>query len=596
MLTSQEVAQRKRSGQEIISQRGDSVDSSLGRVYVLCTFNLDLIKPYLTESLSRVDIAADVKCGSFGQLAQEVLNAQSGLYAANPDVVVLVPACQDLLSPLYQRPAQFGRAETEHLVDGRLVELQEMLQVLTSRLPNARVVVVPFGTDRVPGPHILDPESPERGQAGITRFVEGVRRLGSGSASVTIADWDWLAKSAGWAALTDDRLWYLGRMRLNPLGTAMLSDLLAQCLVVERGSTKKVVAVDLDNTLWGGVVGESGVEGLVLGGEGTGLAFQEFQRELLKWHDAGTLLAICSKNNPSDAWEVVDRHPAMILKREHFAAARINWQDKAQNLRELAAELNVGIDSFAFLDDNPVERSLVRTLLPMVLVPEIPADPAERPAFLRQAQFAQRREVTTTDRTRTQSYRVDAQRRELKATASDLDAFIASLQQHVTIAPLNPATLSRAAQMCQRTNQFNLTTRRYTADELERLVAEGNDVFTCSVRDRFEDSGIVGLAVLNYAEGRAEVDTLLLSCRILGRRIEDAFLAFLVTRARDKQVGELIGHYVSTPKNVQVASFYEDRGFAPIDQSRYRLNLSSGHTLPEVPAMISLCVASGVSP
>ena len=189
-------------------------------------------------------------------------------------------------------------------------------------------------------------------------------------------DWDYFACRNGWASFCDDRLWYLGRMRLNPLGLASLADLVAEYLAAFRGATRKVVAVDLDNTLWGGVVGEVGVQGIVLGNEGLGLAFQDCQRELLKWHDSGTLLAVCSKNNPEDALAVFDQHPDMILKREHFAAVRINWQDKATNLREIAAELDLGIDSFVFLDDNPVERGWISKALPEVAVPSLPTDPA----------------------------------------------------------------------------------------------------------------------------------------------------------------------------------------------------------------------------
>jgi FkbH-like protein len=313
-------------------------------------------------------------------------------------------------------------------------------------------------------------------------------------------------------------------------------------------------------------------------------------------HDAGILLAIASKNNPDDAREVLRDHPSMVLKQGHFAAVRINWQDKATNLQELADELNLGVDSFVFLDDNPVEREWLRRALPAVLVPDLPPDPVDRPAFLRQAPVFQRVTLTEADRIRAETYAVQAHRAELRSSASSFDEFLASLAQEVTIEPLQRQSLARAAQMCQRTNQFNLTTRRYTAADLERMVHSADtEAYVLAVKDRFGDNGITGLGILKLNGESAEVDALLLSCRVLGRRIEDAFLYVLAGRARDRGVRHLVGRYIPTSKNVQVASFYPERGFAAAGDGVFRLDLAQQRLDPPPEIVIKVPTSASVA-
>ena len=372
-------------------------------------------------------------------------------------------------------------------------------------------------------------------------------------------------------------------MRLNPSGLAVLAELVVRHVAAHRGMAKKVIVLDLDNTLWGGVVGEAGLAGLRLGEDGIGRAFQDFQRELLKLHDAGVLLAVASKNNPEDALEVFDRHAGMVLKRDHLAAMRINWQDKVTSVRELARELNLGIDSFVFLDDNPVEREWMQQGAPEIAVPELPDDPAHRPAFLRQLPLFARIDITDADVLRADSYAAQRHRRELESAVSSFDDFLASLEQELVVEALHQGSVGRAAQMCQRTNQFNLTTRRYTAADLQAMLSEeGVEMYTASVKDRFGDSGITGFGVLRFRGDTAEIDTFLLSCRVLGRRIEDAFLAVLVERAREKGACSVTGRYVPTAKNVQGATFYPDRGFEPGSTGEFELALDrSSLSIPE---------------
>ncbi len=575
MPSSPDVIRRRNLGLALLNQL-DAVQSDAARYAVLSTFNVDLIKPLLCEALDRAGLAARVHLAPFGQLVGQILDQRAEIYRQRCDAVVVIPAVEDLLAPLYERPGSFSLTEATAYVEGQAAQLRSAIDVLLKRLPGAVCYLVVIGPDNAPAPAVLDPAAVERGQVHVQKMLEALRHMGAVSPRVIVVDWDWSVRGAGQSAARDARLWYLARMRLAPMGLAGVADLVAQHAAAYAGRTRKVAAFDLDDTLWGGIVGEVGLQGLTLGEEGIGLAFQDFQRELLKLRDLGVVLAACSKNNPDDAWEVFDRHPGMILRREHLAAARVNWQDKAANLRELAEELNLGIDSFVFLDDNPVERDWVRNALPEVLVPELPADPVDRPAALRGAACFQRILVTSADRQRAETYQAQGHRTQLRSAAATLDEFLQSLQQVVMIEPVTAGSLARAAQLCQRTNQFNLTTHRYTAADIQRMMEDASmDVVTLAVKDRYGDSGITGLAILHYDAESAEIDTFLLSCRVLGRRIEDALLAFLAARARQRGAHRLLGRYLPTAKNQQVATFYADRGFAPLDGERFELDLNS---------------------
>jgi FkbH-like protein len=577
---SEELSVRRRRGAELLRV----AEPPTGELAVLSTFNLDLLPPFLAEALDRHGVGTRLWLAGFGQLAAEIANPGSELYARSPSDVLLVPAPEDLLAPLY---AGDGDADPLELAAERVDELRGQVQTLLERLPGATIHVAVIGAERAPAEHLLAPATPGRGQAGLAHLDTGIRALGDLGARVVIADFDWAAREVGRAAVHDARLWYLGRMRLNPAGHALLADVVAGLVAVHRGvGRRKVAAVDLDDTLWGGVVGEVGPSGVEVGEEGVALAFQDFQRELVRLHDSGVLIVLCTKNDPEYALAAFD-HPSMVLRREHVVAERVNWQDKATNLRELAEELDLGLHSFVFLDDNPREREWIRQALPMVTVPELPADPTERPAFLGRGAWFRTLAVTDADRTRAASYRAQGHRRRAQASASSFEDYLASLEQRLTVEHVTEATVPRAAQLCQRTNQFNLTTRRHTQADVERMLADSAyDIVTLSVTDRFGDSGITGLAITLHADGRAELDTLLLSCRLLGRRVEDAFLAVLARRARERGARALLGTYEPTDRNVQVAAFFPDRGFTPAGERRWQLDLEAG--LPQPPPQLTI--------
>lgn len=583
LVARDELLRRRSRGATLIKQPAER-----GGMAVLSTFNLDLLPPFAAESLERHGVPATLRFAGFGQLAREVADPGSELYTQEPEAVLLVPTPEDLLEPLFTGGVG---PDADALVEERVQELADQVDTVLERLPATTVFVVCFGTGRVPDEHVLDPAARRRGQEFLQRFDASVRALGERSPRVVVVDFDWAVRRVGRHALGDERLWYLGRMRLNPQGLALLADLVAGHVAASRGvGRRKVAVVDLDDTLWGGVVGEAGVSGLALGDDGIGLAFTDFQRELRKLQDAGVVLAMCSKNNPDDVDEAFT-HPGMVLTREHFAAERVNWQDKVTNITEIAGELNVGLDALVFFDDNPVERDWVRQALPEVCVPELPEDPAYRPAFLAGGAWFQTLAVTADDRLRAESYRAQGVRRRIQGGAQSFEGFLTSLEQEVKLEAVNEASLARTAQLCQKTNQFNLTSIRHTAAAVEAMMNnESFDLYTVAVSDRYGDSGITGVAILMFEADESRVETLLLSCRVLGRRIEDALIAFLARRSKARGARGLSGSFEPTARNAQVADFYPTRNFVETAERTWRLDLQGD--LPGSPPEIAVVEAA----
>lgn len=322
---------------------------------------------------------------------------------------------------------------------------------------------------------------------------------------------------------------------------------------------KKCIVLDLDNTLWGGILGEDGIEGIKIGGDYPGKAFLYFQKTLVELSKSGIILAICSKNNENDVKECWAKNPYNILTEKYISSYRINWNNKADNIREIAAELNIGLDSFVFIDDSPAEREIIKQNLPMVEVPDFPDHPYDLPLFINGLieKYFRVYALTDEDKNKTEEYKANALRATEQTKFTDIDSFIQSLEIKMTIQPANKMNINRIAQMTQKTNQFNLTTKRYTESDLNAMLAEGAKIWCLSVADKFGDSGITGAVIIK----NSEIDEFLLSCRILGKGIEKEFLTQILTKLKDEGYSKLIASFVSTTKNALVQDFYEANGF-----------------------------------
>lgn len=406
----------------------------------------------------------------------------------------------------------------------------------------------------------------ETSVAGFNKFVYEFAKEKS---NVKVIDFAEFCDRFSATELVDWKFYFMSQAAINP----KLAGAFRKWFAVQTASfskpAKKCLVLDLDNTLWGGILGEDGAEHLKIGGDYPGKAFHFFQEQVLELQKRGIILAICSKNNENDAWEFIENSRDQVLRKAHFAAWRINWQDKATNIRELAQELNIGLDSMVLLDDSPTERELVASMIPEVTVPEFPTAPYALPVFFEDLknQYFKIYEAREEDREKTAQYKQNAERHHLQAQFTNIDDFIKSLEIVTEIRMNDVADFARIAQMSQKTNQFNLTGKRYTDLEIKDAFDRGGMVFSLSVKDKFGDSGMTGAAIVNVAGETAEIENLFLSCRILERKIEFTFMDEILGKLRSAGVKMLKACYVKALKNAPVADFYGTCGFEIVAES-----------------------------
>lgn len=546
------------------------------RVAVLSSFTIDpLAAPFRIALLER-DVLPDLYFGPYGQFERDIRAEESGLHAFAPDVCYLHLTIDAVV------PGAAARDLGEAAVARAAEDLGELMRAFRRRSTADLVVANFVGGARFPYRTTRDPEA-----AAIQRLNDALRETAASVTGCHVLDFDSLASYHGRAAVADARLRHIARMELGQTILPMLATQLAAHVLALRGLGRKCVVVDLDNTLWGGIVGEDGPSGIQLGPEYPGSAFVEFQNDLLALRRRGILLAVASKNDRADGLEVIDRHPAMVLRRDAFAAMRIDWQDKPRNLAAIAAELGIGVDSLVFIDDSPAERELMRTMLPAVLTPEWPSDPVRFSEALRALPDFEVAALTAEDLARPEMYAAERRREELQRRMGSEEDYLARLEMVVDVGEAEPDELPRVAQLMQKTNQFNLTTRRRTLSEIERLHrATDARIYVLKNEDAFGDNGLVGVAIVRVVGGAArpvwEIDSLLMSCRALGRTIERFFVDHLVREAHAAGAVRVVGEYVPTPKNDLVRTFYADAGFAGEEDGRWVVD-PGAHQARELP-------------
>lgn len=371
----------------------------------------------------------------------------------------------------------------------------------------------------------------------------------------------------------DWRYYFMYKTLLNPGLSAHFSAWFRRQWLAIEGKRKKCLVLDLDNTLWGGVLGEDGKEGIKLGNSYPGNAYKTFQKMLLEASKLGVLLAIASKNNEDEVWEAIENHPDMILKKDHFAAWRINWNDKAKNIKEIAEELNIGIDSIVFIDDNPIERNWILQALPDVIAPEFPNSQYKLVTFFQEVynSYFQLYDPTSEDKEKLLLYKQNSLRQQSQLHFTRIEDYIASLDTRIFIREADSFSIPRIAQLTQKTNQFNLTTHRYTEPDISDFITSGHLVYSASVTDKFGDNGITAVCILKRISPiKAEIDTYLLSCRILGRFIEYAIMKKLLNIAFDNGISEVSASFIPTSKNSHSELFFETLGFEVIENVPYK--------------------------
>lgn len=419
-------------------------------------------------------------------------------------------------------------------------------------------------------------------QTSVKQFNSRLLSLSQTNRNVKIIDIQSFLSNYPMEQLVDWKYYYLSKTLLNPKLAGDFRNWFAKQLDAVQMKRKKCLVLDLDNTLWGGILGEDGINGIKIGGDYPGNAFLDFQNAILELHKAGIILTICSKNNETDVLEAWDKNPYIRIRQEHLAAWRINWNNKAQNITELIHQLNIGADSVVFIDDNPAERELVKQLLPLVEIPDFPSQPYLLPSFIKTVseKYFSIYQLTEEDKLKTKQYKENAVREEYQQGFADFSEYLASLEITLKLQQANELTIPRIAQMTQKTNQFNLTTKRYTEADINTFTGQGDWVYNLSVSDRFGDSGISGLIIITIdaEKQQASIDSFLLSCRVLGKGIEDIFIITVLKMLKDAGIKEVYGMYIETPKNGQVSNFYEKTGFA-LNESNVKNTAVKNYTL-----------------
>jgi FkbH-like protein len=531
------------------------------RVFVLSSFTFDVIVPYVAVECARRGLDAAIGVGPFGQLEQQLLDPDSALHAHGAHVIVLAVRIEDLAPELADGFVALPAGDVDVAI-GAYVERVAALARSVRERTTARVLVwnQPPPRRLVAGLADLALECSQH--YAIALVNHRLARACAAIPGVVVFDAARVATELGTRQWYDAKLEALARVPFGGAAQLALGKQLARTLRAMTRSPCKCLVLDLDNTLWGGVLGEDGLAGIALGEDHPGNLYKAFQRVLRSYRDRGVLLAIASKNNEADVAELFASHRDMVLRSDDFAARQIHWNDKAASLRAIAKELEIGVDALAFFDDNPVERAWVREQLPEVTVIEVPADPSKYTAALDDAGAFDHLVVTAEDRRRAELYRAEVVRRDLQRTAGSLEDFLRALQMKVTIGRIDGQTMPRVVQLLGKTNQFNITTRRHTETDLVTMLGAGAIGLWMRVADRYGDNGLVGVGIaVRETGGDYRLDSFLMSCRVVGRRAEHALLHAIARRARQHGASTLWGEFIPTKKNALAAGFFADLGF-----------------------------------
>lgn len=531
------------------------------RLALAATFTADLLPPYLiVEGAVRgLKIASHI--APFNQLEQSLLAADSALHAFNPQVIAVAAELRDLAPPLAQAFLAQSPEDVEALLSAAIGRLEALI-VGARATSAAPILVFNFAEPARLEAGLADPALVASQARAVEDANARLADLCQSQGGVHVFDYRRVVNELGTQRWYDRKLWYWSRTPFGTEGHMALARVMARTIRAALQPPCKCLVVDLDNTLWGGIIGEDRMNGIALGEDYPGNVYKDFQRALLSLKERGILLAIASKNNLQDAEQVFLEHPDCILKLEDFAAHQIHWNDKAGSIRAIAQELNIGTDAIAFFDDNPVERDWVRQALPEVKVIEVPKDPLQYLSALDESGVFDQLSISAEDRHRAQLYQVQREREALQANSANLADFLSGLNMTARIGYLDTSTRQRVAQLINKTNQFNLTTRRYSEGDLDRMVRDGAIVLWMRLSDRFGDNGLIAVAIaVPEAADDWRIDSFLMSCRVLGRQAETTLLAYLMSEIARRGGKRVIGEYLPSRKNGLVADFYASQGF-----------------------------------
>lgn len=532
------------------------IEAGTRRVLLVGDTTLDPLGRFLerNQEMPRLKTTA----APYGQIYQILLDPKNPVWSAVPDILVVWTAPQ-LTLPSFEKLLRFEFQSAAAEFDAVLHEAEQFAEAVLKASLSAGLVLVPAWV-MPPRERWIQTLNWKHG-VGLANLLAKANLIlaeqFAARQNIILLDAGyWYAGLSGHAY--DSRMYAFGKILYS---THLFEKAAQEIKAVLRGLAgqgKKVIICDLDNTLWGGVVGDDGPQNIKLGApDPVGECFCTFQSALKGMRSRGIVLAISSKNDEKLALSVIDEHPAMILRKDDFVAWRINWEDKAANIAQLAEEINLGLDSFVFLDDSPQERDRVRQALPEVFVPDMPASPSEYGPFLTALSCFETPGLEREDLERTQMYQAEKSRNEFRNLSGDLDGWLRSLQIQVRAAPLCRETLPRAAQLLNKTNQFNLSLRRLDEKSFWDWSQEPrHSAYTFHVSDRFGDFGLVGLATLSVSGSEAQIVDFVMSCRVMGKQVEEALLGYTVARAQAAGVARVLAEPVDGPRNGPAKQFF----------------------------------------
>jgi len=538
-------------------------------VALLSSFTIDPLVTYLDIDCRLIGLFPQVYVAPFNRYQEEVFNEQSGLYQSQPDIILFFVEIESILDEMFR--VQFPQLEIEYIkaqLDRKIQEIERLLILATQRT-NALILFSNFVIPSFSPLGILD----NKREIGLKRFYKllntRLERAFQKNKQVFIFDLNEVASKYGKDNYINYPMYYRGALLFNEAFLHLVSYELMGYIKALKSKTRKCIVIDLDGTLWGGIIGEDGLDGIKLNVNYPGNEFVDFQLSILSLHNRGIILAVNSKNNLEDAFEVFQKHPYMLIKEKNLASYRINWQDKVQNLIDLAKDINIGLDSIIFIDDNPVERERVKASLPEVQVVEMPSSSALYRKTLEKLNDFNTLSFTKEDLHRSEMYFARRKRQDLEQQIQSIDEFIKTLEIVAEINYINEFSLSRVVSLLNRTNQFNLTTKRYTETEVKQMSDKRNKflIYTLRVQDKFGDEGIVGVAIVRKDSMESWfIDSFLMSCRVIGRKVESTFLYKVIKDAQQGKVRNIEAEYIPTKKNVLVKDFYQQHGFELIEE------------------------------
>lgn len=531
----------------------------------LTNVTFDQITPFLKYAMFSVGFYPEIFLGDYDNVFQDVLNEDSEFYKYNADTIILAMKLETLSKQLSLQFYSLGADAVQVEILRVIGAIKEIIRAIR-RNCTTPILLHNFEVPINPGFGILDYQKCNAKINIVRNLNRQLLDVCQEFSGIYIVDVDYLQSMIGFREFFDARYWHIGKGPYTYTAYKALSNEYVKFVRALKGLSKKCLVLDCDNTLWGGVIGEDGIENILLGDTFPGVTFKEFQYAILDLYNKGIILGICSKNNEQDVLDVLENHPDMILRKKHFSIMKINWQDKITNLKEIANELNVGTDSLVMVDDSEFEINAIKKLAPEIGTLLLPRDSLLFRDMLLSSNFFDTVVLSDEDKKRTEMYQAQTERTKAQAEFNNVEDYLRFLEMEVFVKKANLFSISRVAQLTQKTNQFNLTTQRYSQTEIKEFV-ESNDyeVYTLSVNDKFGENGIVGAAIVKFEADAAILDTFLLSCRIIGRGVEKVLLGVCVDCAA-KRSNILRGIYVPTKKNKQVENFFLNSSFTFVNQ------------------------------